>query len=119
MEHFTSEDISRQLVEHGLDPSTADMHYRDGEYIMKPYKDLEDKSQATPVWTDGKLFELMPKIHGRRPSLCTGKTDPQRYYVEYPYNERTKSDWYTTRLNDDVIAACVEMIAWLLAKKLI
>ena len=63
-----------------------------------------------PAWSLSALLDLMPKIHGERPKLDTGRIQTEKYYVEYPYHESTKNDWYSTKLCDSAVDACYEMI---------
>ena len=55
----------------------------------------------------------MPEIHGERPKLDTGRIETYKYYVEYPYHERTKKDWHSTELYDEPLDAAFEMVCWL------
>ena len=56
----------------------------------------------------------MPKIHGERPKLDTGRIQTEKYYVEYPYHESTKDDWYSTKLCDSAVDAAFEMVCWII-----
>ena len=92
---WTTIEESRKLVEAGLNPETADMHYTLAEdesfYIL--YTDNEvayGSDRIVPCWSVGALLRLMPKIHGERPKLDTGNISTDKYYVEYPYHEKTK-----------------------------
>jgi len=116
---WTTIEESRRLVEAGLNPETADMHYTLSEdesyYIL--YADNEvahDSIRIVPCWSLGALLRLMPEIHGERPKLDTSSISTDKYYVEYPYHERTKDVWYSTDLCSTPIWAACDMILWLL-----
>ena len=113
----TSIEQSQKLIELGIDINTADMFWDTAEpnERRKPlvgpisdYCDMED--WAVPAWSLTALLDLMPKIHGERPRLDTGRIQTEKYYVEYPYHESTKNDWYSTKLCDSAVDACYEMI---------
>jgi len=69
--------------------------------------------EIIPCWSLAALLDLMPKIHGERPKLDTGRIQTEKYYVEYPYHESTKDDWYSTKLCDSAVDAAFEMVCWL------
>ena len=108
---------SMKLIELGLDVNTSDMYYPNRTDIqyqgalpigMKHGNSL--LAQEIPAWSLSALLDLMPKIHGERPKLDTGSIQTEKYYVEYPYHESTKNDWYSTKLCDSAVDACYEMI---------
>jgi len=78
----------------------------DGSWDMRIGEDI-------PCWSLAALLDLMPKIHGERPKLDTGRIQTEKYYVEYPYHESTKDDWYSTKLCDSAVDAAFEMVCWL------
>jgi hypothetical protein len=85
-------------------------------------KDAAENYKSTeavylPCWSLSALLELMPEIHGERPKLDTGRIQTDKYYVEYPYHERTKKDWHSTELYDEPLDAAFEMICWLKENK--
>ena len=113
----TSIEQSKKLIELGIDVNTADMFWDTAEPnerrkpLVGPVSDYCDMDDwAVPSWSLSALLDLMPKIHGERPRLDTGRIQTEKYYVEYPYHESTKNDWYSTKLCDSAVDACYEMI---------
>ena len=110
---------SKRLIELGIDMNTADMCYHFIEISKTPlclrWEKVHDdeKDNAIPAWSLAALLDLMPKIHGERPKLDTGRIQTEKYYVEYPYHESTKDDWYSTKLCDSAVDAAFEMVCWL------
>lgn len=113
----TSIEQSKKLIELGISVNTADMFWdmAEPDKRRKPlvgpisdYYDMED--WAVPAWSLSALLDLMPKIHGERPRLDTGRIQTEKYYVEYPYHESIKNNWYSTKLCDFAVDACYEMI---------
>ena len=111
----TSIEQSKKLIELGIDINTSDMYwsmYIPDLPILFPYPitDCDNYENKISAWSLSALLDLMPKIHGERPRLDTGSTQTEKYYVEYPYHESTKNDWYSTKLCDSAVDACYEMI---------
>ena len=116
----TSIEQSKKLIELGIDMNTADMFWDTAEPdkrrkpLVGPVSDYYDmENWAVPAWSLSALLDLIPKIHGERPRLDTGRIQTEKYYVEYPYHESTKNDWYSTKLCDSAVDACYEMICLL------
>ena len=116
----TSIEQSKKLIELGIDVNTADMFWDTAEPnerrkpLVGPVSDYCDMDDwAIPSWSLSALLDLMPKIHGERPRLDTGRIQTEKYYVEYPYHESTKNDWYSTKLCDSAVDATFEMICCL------
>lgn len=122
----TSIEQSKKLIELGLDVNTADMFW-DTLFAKKPEAHIDnhhlideyDDEYRFPAWSLTALLDLMPKIHGERPKLDTGRIQTEKYYVEYPYHESTKDDWYSTKLCDSAVDAAFEMVVWLFENGLI
>ena len=117
----TSIEQSKILIELGLDINTADMIFttfygKISKNLPMPkevYDTLKyqiDGDKCVPAWSLSALLDLMPKIHGERPRLDIGRIQTEKYYVEYPYHESTKNDWYSTKLCDSAVDATFEMI---------
>lgn len=123
MKAYTDITQSKRLAEI-LPLESADMEYltikETGSFIgtvpfVKDDSEVEDSAYShtynrIACWSLSALLDLMPKIHGERPRLDTGRIQTEKYYVEYPYHESTKNDWYSTKLCDSAIDACYEMI---------
>ena len=124
MKAYTDVPQSKRLAEI-LPLESADMYYpwyieEDGDTIESGHRiTTPDVGSFTthkvnkmtlPCWSLSALLDLMPKIHGERPRLDTGRIQTEKYYVEYPYHESTKNDWYSTKLCDSAVDACYEMI---------
>ena len=109
---YTSIEQSNKLIELGIDINTADMYqWHNGQRYYVETKEHNDFQKSDiPTWNLSALLELMPKIHEERPKLDTGMIQTEKYYVEYPYHESTKNDWYSTKLCDSAVDACYEMI---------
>ena len=109
---------SKKLLDLGIDVNTADFHWFNNILMLsfdKVAKAHYDKTEYEyiPAWSLRALLELMPEIHGERPKLDTGRIETYKYYVEYPYHERTKKDWHSTELYDEPLDAAFEMVVWL------
>ena len=70
-EHYTTLEQSKKLLELGLSPETADMYWREGEYInedtgepLKEYGLIAGKHAGDkpfiPCWSLGTLMEIIP-----------------------------------------------------------
>lgn len=128
--NYTTIEQSKKLVELGLSPDTADMHYPDYYFDSNAkgpcntsYKDaIEDlfhvyinpkTKRLLPCWSLGALMEIMPKIHeddndnGCYPTLCKG-WDNELWHCVYRYSIHI-TEWYS-----DSIEAAFEMVCWLL-----
>lgn len=117
--YYTSIEQSKQLLELGLNPDTADMlwtplNWQLTEYYVEVKQDgIGTPKNPLPCWSLGALMELMPKIcedendGGCYPVLCKGfNTD--MWHCVY---RRTLyvTDWYKSSIN-----AAFEMVVWLL-----
>ena len=121
MKRNTDLEQSKKLIELGIDVNTADMFWDTAEPnerrkpLVGPISDYCDMDDwAVPCWSLSALLDLMPKIHGERPRLDTGRIQTEKYYVEYPYHESTKNDWYSTKLCDSAVDAAFEMVCWVI-----
>lgn len=75
MRTYTTVEQSNRLIESGLDPKTADMHYSANDVIIDnlPDKHIEaypminknDAEYTVPCWSAGCLMSLMPDMIGR------------------------------------------------------
>ena len=115
----TSIEQSKELIELGIDVNTADMYWwHNGQRYYVETKEHNDFQKSDiPTWSLSALLELMPKIHEERPKLDTGRIQTEKYYVEYPYHESTKYDWYSTKLCNSAVDAAFEMVVWLKKNK--
>lgn len=117
MIYYTTTEQSKKLVELGLNPDTADMHYlkiiRENDIRYIPELLLDDNECDIPCWSLGALLELMPKIKeddtdgGCCPDLCKG-WDNSRWHCVY------RSSIHITKWYENSIDAVFEMVCWLL-----
>ena len=128
--NYTTIEQSKKLVELGLNPESADMHYPDYYFdgntkgpCNTPYKEvIEDlfhvyinpkTKRLLPCWSLGALMELMPKIKededdgGCYPTLCKGYNTDKWHCVYRSTLHIT--DWYKSSID-----AAFEMVVWLL-----
>ena len=120
--HYTSIEMSKKLLELGLSPDTADMHYlkiiRENDVRYIPELLLDDNEYDIPCWSLGALLELMPKIQededdgGCYPNLCKG-WDNDQWHCVY------RSSIHITKWYDNPIDAAFEMVCWLLENEYI
>ena len=69
--NYTSVEQSKKLLELGLNPDSADMHTEmfdeNGDMVSLVIGGRGDKSKrnyGTPIWSTGRLIELLPKSIG-------------------------------------------------------
>ena len=114
----TNLEQSRKLVELGIDPSTADMHYSswtilaDGEFILSPnygqtIEEMQEDygNQIIPAWSLSALLQLMPRVGHSFPELCRGK-ETGLFYMWL-------DEEFDTQKYSNPIDAAFEMICWL------
>jgi len=123
MNHYTTIEQSKKLLELGLNPGTADMHYikiiRENDVIYMPELLYEDKEYDIPCWSLGALLEVMPK------SL----EDEVNYYEITVYYSGIGCEWYLGYItidmrrtlevfhNTSLIEAAYNMVVWLIENK--
>lgn len=123
MKAYTSLEQSKKLVELGLDPSTADMHYysfrRKDDVIVWTPEIGETSKYDIPCWSAGRLIELMP------PHIAIGDTyflfamqrghvkDRDTYCIMY-YDYPSALCETRTGYVDSLIDACFEEMVLLL-----
>lgn len=127
---WTTIEESRKLVEAGLNPETADMHYTLAEdeslYIL--YADNEvahDGDRIVPCWSLGALESLLPdkilegsyEIDIRKYPLTDGVT---LYQIAYGSRISLSGSWHdmvNTGECETLIEAVMDMVLWLLNNK--
>ena len=122
MQHYTTIEQSKKLVELGLNPETADMFYSYGMNIKtKEWSydaelmviDEADKLCDIPCWSLGALLELMPKENEnpfKNSNAFIGYGD-EKYRCVY-----LNGDWESSHqtMGDTPIEAAYNMVCWLL-----
>lgn len=101
--NFTSIEQSKKLLELGLSPESADMHYPDYYFdgnakypCNTPYKEaVEDlfhvyinpkTKRLLPCWSVGALFEVIPSViksHNKKYYLTYFRLKENRHYIYY------------------------------------
>jgi hypothetical protein len=138
MQHYTSIEQSKKLVELGLNPDTADMYYfcdpTPAGNVMHPTLIIVEKHLHSrlpeydkgdiPCWSLGALLELMPKVI----SVPVDKRSAYFYNLEWQFANDNSLRYITTNRdkclvdiysNHDIgskplIKTAFEMICWLL-----
>ena len=122
MNHFTSIEQSKKLLELGLKAETADACYDVGDGQTKAHIECENftsyftndefpelKDRYIPCWSVGQLLELMPKIKGSKcPKLLKFIKNDKQFYV-VSYKRISYTGFYKTP-----IEVCYETMCWLL-----
>ena len=110
---FTSLEQSKKLVELGLDPSTADMHYysfrRKDDVIVWTPEIGETSKYDIPCWSVGRLIELMPyRIfdNGVSKYLSIVKDESDTFCITY-YD-------ITIAAFEDIASTCFKAMVWLI-----
>ena len=110
MKSYTDLEQSKKLIELGLDPSTADMHYNkqmpstpicQGSFLFP--------TMEIPCWSAGRLIELMPyRIfdNGVSKYLSIVKDESDTFCITY-YD-------ITIAGFEDIVSACFKAIVWLI-----
>lgn len=134
---WASIEQSKKLVEAGLEPKTADMHYcfEDGEIGMYDideitrehcildvkgeygYDDEYMKKHMIPCWSLGALIGLLPKmIETKKPkNLYFPEILPASNCVAYiALNENKEYVFLKSIADSTLLSNVVEMICWLL-----
>lgn len=124
---YTSIEQSRDLLNAGLDPNTADMRFFriDDEYFpdFNPYKESAEKTKTPPTWSMARLIALLPETIVVNPNsrlrkrfnLEITKLEPWRYAVGYycgvyPNQETVKE----FDCMDSPLDALVDLLAWVM-----
>lgn len=119
MQHYTTIEQSKKLVELGLNPKTADMiwtplNWQLTEYYIEVKQDgINTPKNPIPCWSLGALLELMPEIfedendRGCNPCLSKGY-DTDMWHCLY------RSSIYITDWYESPIDAAFQMVCWLL-----
>ena len=135
MQHYTSIEQSKKLVELGLDISTADMKYfywknkinaaptlGFDKAVLESYKNTQ--AVYLPCWSLGALLELMPKVI----SVPVDKRSAYFYNLEWQFANDNSLRYITTNRdkclvdiysdhdieNKPLIKTAFEMVCWLL-----
>lgn len=125
MQHYTSIEQSKKLLELGLNPDTADMHYFDRlihrtdtklvslDSYFSALERTYDANDILPCWSLGALLNLMPKENEnpfKNSNAFIGYGDGQ-YRCVY-----LNGDWESSHqtIGDTPIEAAYNMICWLL-----
>jgi hypothetical protein len=128
MNHTTNEQ-SKKLVALGLDPNTADMHYRKWNNKWCPellsYKKRMEPDDdggtigtrfVRPCWSLGVLLDLLPQSvctdDGDEYVLSFGKEDDLSYNIIY--NDEYENVTVHESFCDDLIDCAFETLCWLL-----
>lgn len=141
MQHYTTLEQSKKLVELGLNPDTADMWWQEGRMELEPvignyalhiqcredrdYRKIH-KPLISPAWSLGALMDLLP------PSIQTGEgmqnhyeidirkywgNEENLYQIAYGNNRGLSEEWHdmiNTGEKENLIDAVFQMICWLL-----
>jgi len=119
MQHYTTIEQSKKLLELGLNTETADMCYPmlynraidgGGKRISNHAELYKPIGEDKPCWSLGALMELMPKIDNQLPSLRKYKN---YYCVVYSDNVTRLGDnqWQNGKTPTE---AAYNMIVWLI-----
>ena len=119
----TTIEQSKKLLELGIDINTADMYYEEvcnlpkaivGNYILhnQCMEDKDYKKLSNPVlsvaWSLSALLDVLPKnLDIGRPVLATNYRG--YYWVSY-FDEYMKEKKFTSKIYNNPIDACCEMI---------
>lgn len=117
--NYTSIEQSKQLIEAGLDPNTADMSFYDGIPQLDSYKfnklheELMGRTniEVLPCWSIGALIELMPHAINTY-WLCITKTTLGNNVIDYM--KTNGEELFTSDKKERLIDAAFETIRWLL-----
>ena len=114
---YTTIEQSKRLVELGLDPKTADLHY-DGEgeivgkgrclALHKPYRDSH-----IPAWSLDALLKVIPCSYQLTRNARTFRNDTKKN-VQFMLLTVLRHDTFDTELE-----AVYTMVVWLLEKDLL
>lgn len=119
MNHYTSIEQSKKLVELGLNPDTADMHYikciRENDVRYIPELLLDDNECDIPCWSLGALLELMPasieEVKDHNVDLILGPLEDK---WEISYFDWTGLQHGPSIISDTPLEAAYNMVIWLL-----
>lgn len=121
MQHYTTIEQSKKLVELGLNPNTADMCYI--QHFDESYNEVtfieEDPVLAytidtidLPCWSLGALINLIPSIIYKGKDTFSLEMHKDALYLGCYENHRHLNEIWITKKN--LIDAAFEMIVWLL-----
>lgn len=134
MQHYTTLEQSKKLVELGLNPNTADMFWSTEfdmvictQYLTKSdFETLVPMCESIPCWSLGALMDLLP------PSIQTGEgmqnqyeikirkywgDEENLYQIAYGNNRGLSEEWHdmiNTGEKENLIDAAFQIICWLL-----
>lgn len=127
MQHYTSIEQSKKLLELGLNPESADMLYQEYETVegddyvykhrLQPW--YSNDIDGIPCWSVGALLEVIPKrikVEGELTSTWQLKKEANGYAIYY---ESISLDWYSNCIGETLIEAAYNMIVWLLENEYI
>lgn len=128
MQHYTTIEQSKELVELGLNPDSADMVIvKDNTYcnalsafngvtLCQNYNEIKDKTNYIPCWSLGALLKVMPisieEAKEHKLELLFGKLHKEKWGCSY-------FDWAEMQhgpftVNDTPLEAAYTMVCWLL-----
>jgi hypothetical protein len=114
MQHYTTIEQSKKLLELGLNPKSTDMGYLWNGCVFSEYpaskQTIFKKVGNIPCWSLGALFEVMPEIDNQLPSLRKYKN---YYCVVYSDNVTRLGDnqWQNGKTPTE---AAYNMVVWLI-----
>ena len=135
MNHYTSIEQSKHLLELGLKPETADMiffpesteNYETAVAIPYNERNRHNREDAIPCWSVGTLLELMPKfIIGKENKpiiyrLCLYRLPNEDFWfvcyqgeTENDYGDIEYPDIHTEYESTSLFYNCYYMMVWLL-----
>ena len=102
MKHYTTIEQSKKLVELGLNPDTADMHYskiiKDTNVTYIPELLLDDNDCDIPCWSLGALINIMPSIIYKGKQTFTLEMHKDAlYHLCYESRSRLNEIWITKK----------------------
>lgn len=127
MNHYTSIEMSKKLIELGLNPDTADMCYSrrptgNSEYStfpdFKPEGRLEVFTKVDlPCWSLGALIDVMPSMIYKGGETFTLMVHKDAiYHVCYKNHYHLDEIWFS---KENLLNSIFEMVCWLLERNYI
>ena len=125
-DNYTTQSQSRELLEHGLDPSTADMIWTydfmaGGITCVNIISDLlKPESPDIPAWSLSQLLNMLPDmivVNGITYNLVLSKTEIR--YVGKNKNGYSVSIMVSKNKKAGLLNCLVEIIIWLVKRDLL
>ena len=107
----TTIEQSNKLLALGIDPSTADMFYRDNGEDLKLMWELVVDKPKYPAWSLSALLDLIPQVAIMQ--------NVDKSYDITSFDKRIASPTHWIENIPNLIDACIEMIIWLKENKCI